>query len=142
MSFGTVINELAAKSHDVQANRDEPAPLSPSPLLKDADIARWAFDTGLARDEIYDRIAIWIARGFHRFEFSFGFCDHIVNDIHGVITLADEPRPTLFWEVFLAFDSGECYRNNDRTRDPVEEFTRPLISAAIKTYSLKYPDIP
>jgi hypothetical protein len=142
MSFGTVINELGTKARAVQANRNKPAPLSPSALLSDADIARWAFDTGLARGEIYDRIAIWIARGFCRSELSFEFCDRIVNDIHGVIMLANEHRPKLFWEVFLAFDSGEFYRSNDRTRDPVDEFTRPLISVAVETYALDYPDIP
>ncbi len=142
MSFGTVINELMTKSHDVHANRDKPAPLSPGALLNDADIARWAFKTGLTRDEIYDRIGIWIARGFHRSELSFEFCDRIVNDIHGVITLADEHRPRLFWDVFLAFDSGEFYRSNDRTRNPVDEFTKPLISVAIETYASNYPDIP
>lgn len=143
MSFGTVINELATKSHAVAANGHKPVPLSPSaPLLNDADIARWALNTGLARDEIYDRVAIWIARGFYRSELSFEFCDRIVNNVHGVITLANEHRPKLFWDVFLAFDSGEFYRNNDRTRDPADEFTRPLISVAIETYALDYPDIP
>ena len=142
MWFGAVINELAAKAHVVQANRDKPPPHSARALLDDTDITRWALNTGLARGEIYDRIAIWIARGFHRSELSFEFCDRIVNSIHGVITLGNEDRPKLFWDVFLAFDSGEFYRTNDRTRDPVDEFTRPLISVAIETYALDYSDIP
>jgi hypothetical protein len=111
------------------------------PLLTDAHIRAWTVGTGFARSELYDRIAIYLARGFHRSELDFEFCDEIVNTIHGIITLADESRPDLFWQVFLAFDSGEFYRDNDRSQDPIEAFTRPLIAKVIEQYSSEYPDV-
>jgi hypothetical protein len=62
---------------------------------------------------------------------TFAFCDAVVNDLHGVITFANELRPGLFWEVFLAFDEGEYYHGNNRDEDPAEIYTRPLIAHII-----------
>lgn len=114
----------------------------PPPLLTDADIRKWTSETGLTRGALYDRIAIYLARGFHRSELDFDFCDKIVNTIHGIISGLDEDRPRLFWDVFLAFDSGEFYRDNDRSRDPIEEITRPLIAKVVGQHSSEYPDVP
>lgn len=77
---------------------------------------------------MYDRIAIYLARGFNCSELSFEFCDAIANDVHGVITFADEDRPDLFWKVYLAFDEGENYHGDNREQDPVEVYTRPQIA--------------
>jgi hypothetical protein len=34
----------------------------------------------------------------------------------------------LFWEVYIAFDAGEfVHPGDDRSVDPVEKYTRPLI---------------
>ena len=76
-------------------------------------------------NSISDRL---LARGFHNSELSFEFCDAVVNDIHGVITSANEIRPTLFWDVYLAFDEGEYYHNDKRDEDPSEAYTRPMIA--------------
>lgn len=95
----------------------------------------------MSRGELYDRIAIYLARGFYRSKLDFTFCDGIVNDVHAIITRADEHRPELFWEVFLAFDAGEVYPNNDRSRDPVEVYTRPLIAKVVEKHSTDYPDV-
>ena len=78
---------------------------------------------------MYDQIAARLAFGFHASEVSFSFCDAVVNDIHAVISLCNENRPNLFWEVFLAFDAGEFYPASDRDRDPVDTYTRPQIAS-------------
>ncbi len=85
------------------------------------------------RSVLYDRIAIYLARGFQRSELTFAFCDAVVNHIHGVIISADEHRPDLFWKVFLAFDEGECYHDNKRDEDPVERYTRPQIARIVES---------
>ena len=83
---------------------------------------------------MYDLIAVYLARGFHDSELSFEFCDAVVNDIHRVITFADESRPALFWDVYLAFDEGEYYHNDKRDEDPVEVYTRPMIARIVANH--------
>jgi hypothetical protein len=107
----------------------------PEARLKEEDVQRWSVSLGIARSELYDRIAVYLARGFNCSELSFEFCDAIVNDLHGVITFADEPRPDLFWKVYLAFDEGEYYHGNNREQDPVEVYTRPQIAQIVSSIS-------
>jgi hypothetical protein len=130
MSFDAVLAEL--KSID-QAHAGKP--YSNRTHLSEDDIQRWSALVGESRAVLYDQIAIYLARGFHNSALTFDFCDAIVNDIHGVITSADEDRPALFWEIYLAFDEGEYYHNEMRDEDPVEEYTRPLISRIVETRS-------
>ena len=73
-----------------------------------------------------------LARGFHASELDFTFCDAVINDLFGrVMTPAREPAPSLFWQVYLAFDAGEFYRPNKRDENPVEVYTRPLIAKIV-----------
>lgn len=99
--------------------------------LTEQEVIRWSAVTGLDRSTLYDRIALFLARGFHSGELRFEFCDQIVNDIHGVITLADECRPELFWEAYLAFDDGEYYHSNNPDADPIEFYTKPQIARIV-----------
>jgi hypothetical protein len=108
------------------------------PLVTDQLIDEWCGSMGLARSELYDRIAIWLARGFQRSELDFGFCDLIVNELHDIISVKNEDRPTVFWQVFLAFDAGESTHSS---KTPVETYTRPQIAELIERYSHKYPDV-
>ena len=55
----------------------------------------------------------------------------MVNDLYGVITSTDEHCPTLFWDVYFAFDEGEYYHGNNRDEDPVEVYTRPMIARIV-----------
>jgi hypothetical protein len=64
-------------------------------------------EAGLSRSIFYNEIALRLALGFHSNIFDFEFRDKIVNEIHGVITVHNEDRPNLYWEVFSAFDAGE-----------------------------------
>lgn len=107
-------------------------PYSSRTHLTDDDVERWSALTGEPRSALYDQIALYLARGFHRSELDFEFCDAVVNDIHAIITLADDIRPDLFWEIYLAFDGGEYYHSNKREDDPAEVYTRPLIARAIE----------
>lgn len=61
------------------------------------------------------------------------FCDAVVNGMVAVIVTAPdlEEMPEPFWSVFLAFDSGEFYREGKRDEDPVEIYTRPTIAKII-----------
>lgn len=41
------------------------------------------------------------------------------------------------WECYLAFDAGEFYRDNeDRSIDPSEKYTRPLVESLLKKQKL------
>jgi hypothetical protein len=43
----------------------------------------------------------------------------------------------IVWECYLAFDAGEFYRDNDdRSFDPSEKYTRPLIESLLKKQKL------
>ena len=106
-------------------------PHPPVPGLTEADVKRWSALLDEPRSTLYDQIAKNLALGFHASEMTFAFCDAVVNDLHGVITSADEHRPALFWEIFLAFDEGEYYHGNNRDEDPVEVYTRPMIARIV-----------
>jgi hypothetical protein len=106
-------------------------PHPPVPGLTEADVKRWSALLDEPRSTLYDQIAMNLALGFHASEMTFAFCDAVVNDLHGVIILADEHRHALFWEVFLAFDEGEYYHGNNRDEDPVEVYTRPMIARIV-----------
>jgi hypothetical protein len=112
-------------------------PNSESIRLNEDNVRRWTELLGEPRAVLYDRIATYLARGFNNSELPFTFCDAVANDIHGVITSANEDRPELFWKVFLAFDEGEYYHNNNRDEDPVEMYTRPEIARIVA--SLDHP---
>jgi hypothetical protein len=56
-----------------------------------------------------------------------------VNDLFGLVTNTEGPRPSMFWEVYLAFDEGEYYHGDKRDEDPVEVYTRLLIARVLET---------
>jgi hypothetical protein len=101
-------------------------------LITDREIAEWGEKTGLRRSDLYDALALRLALGFHNDSFDFGFCDRVVNDLHAVMSVQNEDRPELFWNVFLAFDAGRFYPNGDRSIDRVEALTRPQIAQIIR----------
>jgi hypothetical protein len=82
-----------------------------------------------------------LARGFHRFELDFDFCDQIANELLAFNSRAGMQPPALFWKVFLAFDSGEFCLDDGGIRDPVETHTRPQIAKVVEQHLLDYPDI-
>jgi hypothetical protein len=127
MSFEAVAAELKVFD-DAQAGKD----YSSRAHISEKEIQRWSALIGEPRAVLYDWIAVCLARGFHNSELSFEFCDAVANDIYGVISFADEIRPTLFWDVYLAFDEGEYYHNDKRDEDPSEVYTRPMIARILE----------
>lgn len=127
MTIDDVIGRLRLVYADWQ--RFQPA------RIDNQDITNWSEATGLSRSALYDAIALKLALGFQRRTVEFAFCDQVVNDLHAVISVRNEARPELFWSVFLAFDAGEFYRDDDRSIDPVEAFTRPQIAAILRKHS-------
>jgi len=90
---------------------------------------------GGTRNSAYDAIALHLARGFHSSELPYALCDAIVNDLFGIITSTGSEWPELFFEVYCAFDAGEYYHRDRPTEDPVELYTRPMISKIVAAYS-------
>jgi hypothetical protein len=94
------------------------------------DIEEWRSQTNLPLDDLCDEIAWLLAVGFNSGQLPFLFCDEVINHMHGIMVqvyLPEVPRLHLgiFWEVYLAFDSGEFHAHlND---DPVEDYTKPFI---------------
>jgi hypothetical protein len=89
-------------------------------LITNRDVGEWSEQAGLSRGAFYDAMALRLAQGFQNDAFEFGFCDQVVNDLHAVISVQNEDRPKLFWDVFLALDAAVFYPNEDRSTDPVE----------------------
>ena len=87
----------------------------------------------ISRADLYDQIALRLARGFYDSELDFTFCDAVINDMFGVIISVNEVHKELFWRVFSAFDEGEYYHKNNRDEDPVEVYTRPMIHQIIES---------
>ena len=129
MSFEIVLADLK-RIYEVNADLRNPR----ATRLTGTDVQRWSTCMSVPRRALYDQIAMFLALGFHKSELTFNFCDSILIDIHTVIINKNERRPALFWQVFLAFDAGEFYRDNKRDKDPSEEYTRPLIAQIIKSH--------
>lgn len=130
MSFDVVTADL--ESFD---QAQEGKPYSSRAHIAEKDIERWSALIGEPRAALYDQIAIYLARRFQSSKLSFEFCDAIINDICGLITSANEDRPDLFREVYLAFDEGEYYHEGRPDDDPVELYTRPLITRFLENRS-------
>ena len=115
MAADLVLSELR-KIYQAQAVRPD---FRGSIRLTDGDIQRWADLLGTCRPQVYDELAICLARGFHASELTFEFCDAVMNGIHDHIANADERRPELFWNVCVAFDEGEYHRETTARMIPL-----------------------
>lgn len=126
MNFAEVASELRGLYNDQLRY-----PLCRVPGLCEADVQRWSRALGVSRSALYDQIALHLARGFYASELTYELCDFVMTDLSGVITTADEHNPEFFWQVYLAFDEGEYYHDDNREEDPVEVYTRPMITQII-----------
>ncbi len=89
--------------------------------------------SNLQINKFFDDIALRLAARFHDKSLSFEFCDWIINDLwHAACqALLKKKLESLgtFYEVYEAFDSGECHHpNDDDSVDAVEKYTRPAIA--------------
>ena len=112
----TTLQKLAEKSDASQLTQE--------------DIASFATAHGQTRDQVYDAIAIHLARGYADKSLTYEFCDSAMNFIMG---LATYDVPKLAWSVYSAFDEGEYYHDKDSLDiDPAEKYTRPLIESILR----------
>jgi hypothetical protein len=86
---------------------------------------------------LFNAIGIRIAEGFHRSEFTFDFCDAVVNKmvIHlysGFVAGIDNAWAVTFDNIYLAFDAGEYTRPGRDEENPVEVYTRPAIASILE----------
>ena len=80
MTFDELLTELHDRYPDGATWRER---LS----LTNLDILKWTASAGKPRQNLYDQLAIELARGFKASELSFEFCDAVVNDIYSVTEL-------------------------------------------------------
>lgn len=106
--------------------------------ITDGDLEQWSERAGLPIGALCDALALNLARGFYGNTLDFNFCDHLINDLFAITARWKEGPPKLFWSIFLAFDAGEIFPNNDRSIDPVEAYTRPQIAQIIQ----RQPQLP
>lgn len=95
---------------------------------------RWGVDDENL-DAMLDAVSLRLARRYADGQLSFELADAIANELY-VLPIAYSARtdnfwPPLFWEIYLAFDSGEFHRTHDRSDDPVAEHTAPAIQALL-----------
>lgn len=108
--------------------------LWPSRLVTEADLENWSAQSTLARNKLLDALALELALGFNENALDFDFCDRLVNELLGGMNL-QEDEPNLFWSVFLAFDAGEFYHDEDQRIHPVDRYTRPQIAEIVRRHT-------
>ena len=123
MSLAPVIADLKRIYGSGQLGEEVPA----SARLTKNDFLEWGKICSASRDSLLDKIAMFLAHGFHQDLLSFEFCDAIVNDLSGLVNFTELPE--LFFDVYCAFDAGE-YRTKPE-EDPLTDYTRPIIARII-----------
>ncbi|HEY6118857.1 MAG TPA: hypothetical protein VIV66_02800 [Pyrinomonadaceae bacterium] len=77
--------------------------------------------------DLYNRIALIVAKRFDNGTLSYEDGDGVMNAIFGMLIDGEKPIDSVepAWSIYLAFDEGEYYHG--ASTDPVESFTRPQI---------------
>ena len=126
--FDAVIADLEA-IYRAELEDDDFAPTS---KLSERDVLKWSKQLAVSKGTLYDEVAMFLARGFHKRELPFAFCDNIINDLWVLSRFAEEFPPDLFWSVYRAFDEGEDERRVGE--DPAEIYTRPRIAEIVELH--------
>lgn len=133
MSLETIFSELRQRFRNEFEQSD-----ARSPGLAMTEFRGWASSVNLSEDELSNEVALHLAKGFLAGELPFAYCDHIVNCIYP-LALERDRLPEPFWSVFLAFDAGEYFRDDDRSVDPADKYTRPQLIEILSQYSQQSP---
>ena len=102
------------------------------------DVVEWAgaLDNWL----FYNTTALQIARLYSRRELTYSFCGGLMNDLWSAVqagfSAGNNQVPQPFFEIYEAFDAGEFHRKDDRSDDPVADFTNPLIAELVTRHLL------
>ena len=98
----------------------------------DEDLDRWAANLGVSWLRALDMIGAELARRYNNREVSYEFGDSLANDLESTLIsrhqrVPENGWPTLWAEVYDAFDAGEWQRKDDPDC-PVKKFTDPHIA--------------
>ena len=85
---------------------------------------------GIQMTDMYNQVALTVAKRFQSGEMSYEDGDRVMNAIFAMMTddaVNDQAAPYVepAWSIYLAFDEGEY--DHAGSTDPVETFTRPQI---------------
>jgi len=123
----TVLTELYER-YESNPNADEWWP-------GDADVARWTDGTMAAEHTLLNEVAAELARGYAAGRYSYEFGDGVANGLWAVLInglsrpgAAELPWPSLFNDVYDAFDGGEFRL---AAEDPIETRTKPWIAEIV-----------
>ncbi len=105
--------------------------------VDDLDLSKWSTDLKLSSSDFLNQIGLEIAKRYHAKELSFEFCNSLINYLWGdMLELTLEEKsfqwPSVFHDVYEAFDAGEFRRSSDKTDDPITEFTNPEIASIVE----------
>ncbi|MEG8040963.1 hypothetical protein QP166_17060 [Sphingomonas sp. LR60] len=116
---------------------DVPAPLATGDLTTGAHLGAGG-STGAIEDTaaFLDRFAERLARAYHAGELTYTVCDRIVCDLHGLLQGlwmdgVSHAWPSLFQQVYDAFEAGARHARADGSDDPVRTCTDPAIAAIV-----------
>lgn len=98
---------------------------------------------GIERSDLYNQIALIVARRFHAGTLSYEDGDAAMNAVFQLMTddaVNGHPDPFVqpAWSIYLAFDEGEYCHGG--TTDPVETFTRPQIRQVLENTQQLLPE--
>jgi hypothetical protein len=80
---------------------------------------------GMSKSQFCDAFAKLVAVEFANGEMSYSDADLAMNQLFGIL---DVENPSFAWDVYLAFDSGEYYREEDpETTIPWQKYTLPAV---------------
>ncbi|MBD0332803.1 MAG: hypothetical protein ICV66_09115, partial [Chitinophagaceae bacterium] len=88
--------------------------------------------------ELIEKLSLETALKYWNGQISYKDGDMIMNNlfigcIHNENDFKNYEFPNTAWECYLAFDSGEFYRqDDDKSVDPAEKYTKPLVEVLLK----------
>ncbi len=92
--------------------------------------------------KLIEEISLLTALKYWNEQITYTEGDYIMNNLFAYSVTRDSIDISCWflsiaWECYLAFDSGEFYRDNDdRSIDPSEKYTRPLVKSLLKKQKL------
>lgn len=96
--------------------------------LTTEDLGQWSEQARLPLERLLDELAIEVARLFHRHEITYRVGDLMMNNLFFAATDSTIVWGDVFQSIYDAFDAGEYYHEEERNREPHEDYTRPTIA--------------
>lgn len=92
-----------------------------------SEIEGWMFEAKLDHANLLNQMSINVAVRFDRCEVSYQAADWLMNNLWFAFVATQLAIPTIFDNIYEAFDAGEYIHSEDKNCDPVEKYTRPAI---------------